>query len=148
MSGDDPRFDPMLLSIAREHREGIDQLLNTFFSFLRRKTDFFTGGEKGAAEAKVVACLRKHADLARRQALEAMTPEQRKAKLEKQKAEKARKKAERKKAKEAAKAAKAAKARQPHSGKMGRLLTCLRRRTVRQHLARQLAFHLAPLPRH
>ena len=43
MSGDE-RFDAMLLSIAQQH-QGIDSLLDTFCGFLRRKTDFFSGGD-------------------------------------------------------------------------------------------------------
>jgi hypothetical protein len=53
MSGDNnqtEQFDSLFLSIAQHHPQGASQLLDTFVSFLSRKTDFFTGGEEGAWE--------------------------------------------------------------------------------------------------
>ena len=38
--GDD-RFDGFFMNIAQQH-QGIDALLDSFFGFLARKTDFFT----------------------------------------------------------------------------------------------------------
>lgn len=39
------------------------QLLETFFSFLRRKTDFFTGPGSDKAEEVVIQALRKQRDM-------------------------------------------------------------------------------------
>ncbi|MGK3745475.1 MAG: hypothetical protein ACI90V_012336 [Bacillariaceae sp.] len=65
---DDERFDGLYLNVAQTTR-GIEPLLDSVFSFLRRKTDFFAGppgadGPDGqaAAIAKVNDVLQKHAN--------------------------------------------------------------------------------------
>ena len=69
---DDERFDGLYLNVAQTTR-GIEPLLDTVFSFLRRKTDFFAGppgsGEQGTekAIAKVNEVLQKHAELYRQE---------------------------------------------------------------------------------
>ena len=72
-SMDDERFDGLYLNVAQTTR-GIEPLLDTVFSFLRRKTDFFDGppgAEDGsaAAIAKVNLVLKKHANLYRKDKL-------------------------------------------------------------------------------
>ncbi|TDH66552.1 uncharacterized protein CCR75_006081 [Bremia lactucae] len=57
------RFDSMLLTIAQSQR-GIEPLLDTVFSFLRRKTDFFSGAEAQVIENTILKCVRKQAALA------------------------------------------------------------------------------------
>jgi hypothetical protein len=105
---DDDRFDGLYLTVAQQAR-GIEPLLDTMFSFLRRKTDFFAGPpgpggegsggggissgdesqrerirrlEEGAAAAaeKVNQVLQKHADIYKRDALLAADLSKKKAK--------------------------------------------------------------------
>jgi len=65
MSGmlEEERFDGMLLQFAQQC-QGIDPLLDTVFSFLRRKTDFFTGAADDKAKQTVLRMLEKHQSLA------------------------------------------------------------------------------------
>lgn len=78
------KFDGVLLTVAQECEGGVQEMLDVIFSFLARKTDFYTGGDEGAAEKLVLDKYKKHG----------------KAAWDEQKAKKARNDAEDKKRKE------------------------------------------------
>lgn len=63
MSTETDRFDALLMNVAQTQR-GIEPLLDTVFSFLRRKTDFFTGASAETIESTVLQSVRKQAQLA------------------------------------------------------------------------------------
>jgi len=61
-ASDDPRFDGLFMS-AIQQCQGIENFYNHLFSFMRRKTDFFTMEEKSTAV--VMRCLQEHQALFR-----------------------------------------------------------------------------------
>ena len=56
------RFDGVFLSVAQQ-AQGIEPLLDSLFSFLRRKTDFYSGASKEDIEDLVLKVVRKQAAL-------------------------------------------------------------------------------------
>ena len=59
------KFDGVLLSIAQECEGGVQEMLDIVFSFLARKTDFYTGSTESAAEGLLMDKFRKHGATAR-----------------------------------------------------------------------------------
>mmetsp|Transcript_8118 Transcript_8118/g.11159 ORF Transcript_8118/g.11159 Transcript_8118/m.11159 type:complete len:348 (-) Transcript_8118:270-1313(-) len=107
---DDDRFDGLYLNVAQSTR-GIEPMLDSVFSFLRRKTDFFAGpsGSEGTGPAveKVNEVLKKHVDIyeaglkkkkkeeeARKKKLEAKKKQKAEAERKKKEAEASKKKEE------------------------------------------------------
>lgn len=68
-AGNDDRFDSLFLGLAqnisRAHGPGIDNLMDSFLGFLRRKTDFFTGAQSSeVVERAVLAAVQRQMSVA------------------------------------------------------------------------------------
>ena len=53
---EDERFDGLFMNVAQQ-AQGIDNLMDTFFGFLRRKTDFFRADRDKMLEFVFFWCL-------------------------------------------------------------------------------------------
>lgn len=59
MAENQERFDGILLSMAQEHKGGVLEFLDTIFSFMARKTDFFIGAGEEKAKKTVMETFEK-----------------------------------------------------------------------------------------
>jgi len=75
------KYDGILMTLAQQHKGGVKELLNTFFGFLNRKTDFFHGAAEGVPRKTVLDAMEQYEKLAA----------QKRKEVEKEKAERERK---------------------------------------------------------
>ncbi|XP_062619820.1 nuclear migration protein nudC-like [Saccostrea cucullata] len=64
---DSEKFDGMFLAMCQRSEKGIDELLDCLFSFLVRKTDYYTAGAPGQAERILLENFKKYEKIAERQ---------------------------------------------------------------------------------
>lgn len=62
MSSQEEKFDNVFLGVAQQ-AQGIEPLLDVLFSFLRRKTDFFSGASEEKINDLVLSIIKKHSRL-------------------------------------------------------------------------------------
>jgi len=61
------KFDGVLLGMAQQCEGGVPEMLEVIFSFLARKTDFYTGGKGGEAKEMLLEKFGKHEAAAKRE---------------------------------------------------------------------------------
>jgi len=88
------KYDGVLLSLAQQHKGGVKDLLNTFFGFLHRKTDFFHGAPDGVPRKTVLEALEQYEKLAAKKRKEVEKEKEEREKKLKEQREKNRKKEE------------------------------------------------------
>jgi len=67
MSDKEERFDGVLLAMAQQHPGGVIELLDTFFNFLARKTDFYTGAPREKGQKMVMDAFLKYEAVANKE---------------------------------------------------------------------------------
>jgi len=61
------KFDGVLLGMAQQCEGGVPEMLEVIFSFLARKTDFYTGGNEGEAKKMLLDKFGKHEAAAKKE---------------------------------------------------------------------------------
>lgn len=98
---EEERFDGLFMTLAQQS-QGIEPLLDNLFSFLRRKSDFFSGASPQKIEELVLGIIKKQIALYDKDVSEKKAAKEKEERLKREKLEKKRKEEEAKQAAAAA----------------------------------------------